>query len=170
MAGLNKAMIIGNLGSDPTVTYTQSGTAVAKITVATSETWNDKNSGEKKEKTEWHRITFFGKQAETIGRYMTKGSQIYVEGKLQTSQYEKDGVTRYSTDIIANNFQFTGSKQQGQQANLNQQNQGGFSQSSNGQANQSGGFQQANNTGNFQQQNNNMQGQFQGPPDDDIPF
>lgn len=133
MAGLNKAMIIGNLGSDPTVTYTQSGTAVAKITVATSETWNDKNSGEKKEKTEWHRITFFGKQAETIGRYMTKGSQIYVEGKLQTSQYEKDGITRYSTDIIANNFQFVGGRGNSQAPGQGQQQSpGGFQQSQHG--------------------------------------
>lgn len=115
MASLNRVMIIGNLGKDPEVVYTQSGVAIAKITVATSETWNDKNTGEKKEKTEWHRVTFFNKQAETISKYMTKGSQIYVEGKLQTSQYEKDGVTRYSTDIIASNFQFIGSKQEGQQ-------------------------------------------------------
>ena len=133
MSGLNKVMIIGNLGRDPEGSYTQSGVAVCKITVATSEQWTDKTSGDKKEKTEWHRITLFGKQAETVNQYTKKGSQIYVEGKLQTSQYEKDGITRYSTDIIANNFQFIGSKSDNQSAgkqNYQQQapqNQGGFS-------------------------------------------
>lgn len=176
MAGLNKVMIIGNLGRDPEVTYTQAGMAVAKIAVATSETWNDKSTGEKREKTEWHRITFFGKQAETIGRYMSKGSQIYVEGRLQTTQYEKDGITRYSTDIIANNFQFIGSKGGG---NLQQQSQGGFQQQGQQggfQQGQPGGFQQpqTQQTGGFQQPPNDFgsgdQQGFQGPPDDDIPF
>ncbi|MDM8539432.1 single-stranded DNA-binding protein, partial [Desulfobacterales bacterium HSG17] len=111
-------------------TYTQSGTAVCKITVATSDEWKDKKTGEKKEKTEWHRITAFGSQAETIGRYMQKGSQVYVEGKLQTSQYEKDGITRYSTDIIVNNFQFIGKKdnQLPQQGGYQGQQTGGFQQ------------------------------------------
>lgn len=183
MAGLNKVMIIGNLGRDPEVTYTQSGVAVAKITVATSEAWTDKTSGEKREKTEWHRITFFGKPAETIGRYMSKGSQIYVEGKLQTSQYEKDGITRYSTDIIANNFQFIGSKgggnfqQQSQQGGGFQQpqNNGGFQQQA--PPAQQGGYQQqpqSGQTGGFQQPPNDFgsgdQQGYQGPPDDDIPF
>lgn len=197
MAGLNKVMIIGNLGRDPEVTYTQAGVAITKINVATSETWNDKNTGEKREKTEWHRITFFGKQAETIARYMSKGSQIYVEGRIQTSQYEKDGITRYSTDIMANNFQFLGSKgnqsqSQGQQGGFQQpQNTGGYQQN---QAAQQGGFQQPQNDfgqggvqqpqndfgqgsaqqpqndfgqGGFQQPQDNG---FQSPPDDDIPF
>lgn len=183
MAGLNKVMIIGNLGRDPEVTYTQSGVAVAKITVATSEAWTDKVSGEKREKTEWHRITFFGKPAETIGRYMSKGSQIYVEGRLQTSQYEKDGITRYSTDIIASNFQFIGSKgggnfqQQGQQGGGFQQpqNTGGFQQQA--PPAQQGGYQQqppVQQTGGFQQPPNDFasgdQQGYQGPPDDDIPF
>lgn len=159
MAGLNKVMIIGNVGRDPETTYTQGGVAVTKITIATSETWNDKTSGEKKEKTEWHRITFFGKHAETIGRYVSKGSQLYVEGKLQTSQYEKDGITRYSTDIIANVFQFLGGKKQDGQQNAGPQNyQGGFNNPQ-GTQNQSGGFNQ-----------NQQQGSFQGPPDDSVPF
>ncbi len=182
MAGLNKVMIIGNLGRDPEVTYTQSGVAIAKIAVATSEAWTDKASGEKREKTEWHRITFFGKPAETIGRYMSKGSQIYVEGRLQTSQYEKDGITRYSTDIIASNFQFIGSKgggvqQQGQQGGGFQQPQsnGGFQQQA--PPAQQGGYQQqpqSSQTGGFQQPPNDFasgdQQGYQGPPDDDIPF
>ena len=102
MAGINKAIIVGRLGRDPEVRYTPDGTAVANFSLATSEEWKDKQTGEKREKTEWHRVVFFGKQAETIGRYMTKGRQMYVEGRLQTSSYEKDGITRYSTDIIAN--------------------------------------------------------------------
>lgn len=153
MAGLNKVMIIGNVGRDPEVTYTTSGTAVAKIAVATSETWNDKNTGEKKENTEWHRITFFGKQAETIGRYVSKGSQLYVEGKLQTSQYEKDGITRYSTDIIANVFQFLGGKKQD-----GQQNAGGFQQQQS-YSKQPGDYQQQP-SGGFQPQ----PGQYEEPP------
>ena len=134
MAGLNKVMIIGNLGRDPETTYTQAGAAICKIAVATSETWNDKNTGEKREKTEWHRITSFGKQAETVEKHFSKGMQIYVEGKLQTSQYEKNGVTHYSTDIIMDKFLFIGNKNekpgQGQQP---QQNKGGFQQQQQGQ-------------------------------------
>jgi len=168
MAGVNKIIILGNLGRDPEVTYTQAGTAVCKITVATSESWNDKQTGEKKEKTEWHRITLFGKQAETVGQYMKKGSQIFIEGKLQTSTYEKNGETRYSTDIIASSFQFVGNKsdnagqQQGQQGQGFQQN-GGFQQPQQNQGvqQQQGGFQQ--NQG-FQNQGN--QG-YSTPPEDD---
>ena len=108
MAGLNKVMLIGNLGRDPEIRYSQQGLAIVSFSIATSEQWTDKNSGDKQEKTEWHRIVVFGKQAEICEKYLSKGSQIYVEGRLQTSQYEKDGITRYSTDIIANNFQFIG--------------------------------------------------------------
>jgi len=166
MASLNLMQVIGNLGRDPETTYTQSGTAVTKITVATSEVWNDKNTGEKREKTEWHRITFFGKQAETIGRYMSKGSQIYVQGKLQTSQYEKDGITRYSTDIIANHFQFIGSKQ-GDNSGFQQDSgmitpPGGFQQQA--------GFQQPQNQSGFQQQAPEAGTGFAQKQDDDIPF
>ncbi len=170
MSGLNKVMIIGHLGRDPETTYTQSGNAVSKISVATTENWTDKNTGEKKEKTEWHRVVFFGKQAETIAKYMAKGSQIYVEGKLQTSQYEKDGVTRYSTDILANNFQFLGGRDKPVDQNyFVQQNQ----------AQPSGAFQQQppQNQQSFQQP---AQQGFQQPQqqpasvvrleDDDIPF
>ncbi len=169
MAGLNKCMIIGFLGRDPEVTYTQSGTAIAKITVATSETWNDKNTGEKREKTEWHRVTFFGKQAETIGKFMSKGSQIYVEGKLQTSQYEKDGITRYSTDVIASQFQFIGGRGNSQAPTHNDQQQGGgFKQQP---QNNGGGFNQSNNGSGFQQNNGiGDNSGFQGPPSDNIPF
>jgi single-strand DNA-binding protein len=164
MASLNKTMIIGHLGRDPEVSYTPGGMAVAKLSIATSDTWNDKTTGEKKERTEWHRVTFFGKQAETIGKYTTKGSQLYVEGRLQTSSYEKDGITRYSTDIIASSFQFLDKKGD------NQQNQG-YQQPQ--QQPQQNGYQQPQPQQNgYQQQPGYQQnmGGFQPSPDDSIPF
>lgn len=106
---LNRAMIIGRLGQTPELKYGQSGTAVCSFSVATSESWTDKQSGQKQEKTEWHRITAFGKLAEICGKYLSKGKQVYVEGKLQTSSYEKDGQTHYVTKIIADNVIFLGS-------------------------------------------------------------
>ncbi len=165
--GLNKFMGIGNLTRDPENTFTQGGLAVCKFSIAINEKWKDQKSGQMKEKVEYARIVFFGKQAETIGRYMTKGSQIYVEGKLQTSQYEKDGITRYTTEIMGNNFQFIGGgkNQQQNSGRFQQQNNGGFQQQP------QGGFQQPQNNGGFQQgRNDNFGGQesgFQGPPDDD---
>ncbi|MDJ0781228.1 MAG: single-stranded DNA-binding protein [Desulfosarcinaceae bacterium] len=108
MAGINKVIIIGNLGRDPEVRYTQDGTAVANFTVATSESWTDRNTGEKKENTEWHRIVVWRRLAEICGEYLSKGRQVYVEGKLQTRSWEQDGVTRYTTEIIANTVQFLG--------------------------------------------------------------
>lgn len=113
MASLNKIMIIGNLGKDPEVSYTPSGMAVARFNVATTDYWNDKATGEKKEKTEWHRIVAFAKLGETCGRYLTKGKSVYVEGRLQTTSYEKDGITRYTTDIIASTIQFIGPRGEG---------------------------------------------------------
>ena len=110
MAGLNKVLLIGNLGRDPEVTYTPAGLAVARFSIATSETWNDKASGEKTVKTEWHRIVAFGKLAEVCGEYLVKGKQVYIGGRLQTSSWEKDGITRYSTDIIAAEMQMLGAK------------------------------------------------------------
>lgn len=110
MAGINKVILVGNLGKDPEVSYTPSGTAVAKFSIATSEKWTDKASGEKKDKTEWHRITAFGKLGEICGEYLSKGKQIYIEGRLQYGSYEKDGVTRYTTDIIASQMQMLGSR------------------------------------------------------------
>ena len=110
MAGINKVILVGNLGRDPEVSYTPSGTAVAKFSIATSEKWTDKETGEKKDKTEWHRITAFGRLGEICGEYLSKGKQVYIEGKLQYGSYEKDGVTRYTTDIIANQMQMLGSR------------------------------------------------------------
>ena len=112
MAGLNRATIIGNLGKDPEVRYSNQGTAICNMTIATSESWTDKSTGEKQEKTEWHRCVSFGKQAEVLGKYLVKGSQVYVEGKLQTRQYEKDGQTHYATEIVVQDFTFLGGGQQ----------------------------------------------------------
>lgn len=110
MPGVNKVIIVGNLGQDPEIRYLADGTAVANFRVATSETWKDKQTGEKKEKTEWHRIVAWRGLGELCGKYLSKGRQVYVEGKLQTRSWEKDGITRYTTEIVANEVQFLGSR------------------------------------------------------------
>ena len=107
--GINKVILVGNLGNDPEVRYTGSGTAIATLSVATSESWTDKQSGERQERTEWHRVKMFGKLAEIAGEYLKKGRQVYIEGSLRTDKYtDKDGIERYSTDIIANEMQMLG--------------------------------------------------------------
>ncbi|HEY0845776.1 MAG TPA: single-stranded DNA-binding protein [Noviherbaspirillum sp.] len=112
MASVNKVIIVGNLGRDPETRYMPNGDAVTNIAVATTESWKDKNTGEKKELTEWHRITFYRKLAEIAGQYLKKGSQIYVEGRLQTRKWtDKEGVERYTTEIIADTMQMLGSRQ-----------------------------------------------------------
>jgi len=111
MASVNKVILVGNLGRDPETRYMPDGGAVTNVSIATTESWKDKGSGEKQEKTEWHRVAFFGKLAEIAGEYLKKGSQIYVEGRLQTREWEKDGVKRYTTEIIANSMQMLGSRQ-----------------------------------------------------------
>jgi single-strand DNA-binding protein len=110
MAGVNKVIIVGNLGRDPEVRYTPDGTAVANFSVATSDQWTDKQTGEKKERTEWHRIVAWRRLGEICGEYLSKGRQVYVEGKLQTRSWEQDGVTRYTTEIIASDVQFIGGR------------------------------------------------------------
>lgn len=113
MASLNKVQLIGNLGRDPETRYMPNGEAVTNITVATTESWKDKNTGEKKEQTEWHRVTFYRKLAEVVGQYCKKGSTIYVEGKLQTRKWtDKDGVEKYTTEIIADTMQMLGGRPQ----------------------------------------------------------
>ena len=115
--GVNKCIIVGNLGKEPEMRYTASGGAIANITVATSETWKDKQSGESKEKTEWHKVTFFGKLAEIVGEYLHKGSKVYIEGRLETNKWQdKDGADRYTTSIIAKEMQMLDSKQSGSQS------------------------------------------------------
>ncbi|MDB5760542.1 MAG: ssb [Burkholderia sp.] len=112
MASVNKVIIVGNLGRDPETRYMPSGDAMTSIAVATTDTWKDKATGEKKEQTEWHRISFFGKLAEIAGQYLKKGSQVYIEGSLRTRKYtDKDGVEKYATDIRADTMQMLGSRQ-----------------------------------------------------------
>ena len=106
MAGINKAILIGRLGSDPEVRYTPSGAAVANFSIATSEEWKDKDTGEKKERTEWHRIVAWRKLGEICGEYLEKGRQVYVEGRIQTRSWEdRDGNKRYTTEVVAQNMQ-----------------------------------------------------------------
>ena len=111
---INKAILVGNLGKDPEVRYTPSGTAVANFSVATTERWKDKTPGEMKEQTEWHRIVAWGRLGEICGEYLSKGRQVYIEGRLQTRSWEKDGVTRYTTEIVANNMQMLGARNESQ--------------------------------------------------------
>lgn len=104
---VNKAILIGNVGADPEIRRNQSGEPIANIRLATSETWRDKNSGERKEKTEWHRIVVFGKLADVVEKYVVKGQKLYIEGKIQTREWEKDGIKRYSTEVVLSGFNST---------------------------------------------------------------
>ena len=109
--GINKVILIGNLGQDPEVKYMPSGGAVCNITVATTESWNDKDSGERQERTEWHRIVLFRRLAEIAGEYLRKGSKVYIEGRLQTRKWQgQDGQDRYTTEIVANDLQMLDSR------------------------------------------------------------
>ena len=112
MASVNKVILIGNLGRDPETRYLPNGDAVTSISVATTETWKDKN-GDKQEKTEWHRVSLFRRLGEIAGEYLKKGSQVYIEGRIEYREYEKDGQKRYTTDIIANEMKMLGSRQGG---------------------------------------------------------
>jgi len=98
--GVNKVILVGTCGQDPEVRYLPNGNAVTNLSLATSEQWTDKQTGQKVERTEWHRVSMFGKVAEIAGEYLRKGSQVYIEGKLQTREWEKDGIKRYTTEII----------------------------------------------------------------------
>lgn len=111
MASVNKVILIGNLGRDPEIRYMPSGDAIANVAIATSFKSKDKNTGEQKESTEWHRVSFFGRLAEIVGQYLKKGSTVYVEGRLQTRKYtDKDGIEKYATDIVAEQMQMLGGK------------------------------------------------------------
>ena len=110
MAGVNKVILVGNLGKDPEVRHLESGVPVASFSVATSESYNDKNSGEKKTVTEWHNVVLWRGLAEVAEKYLHKGDQVYIEGKLRTRQWEKDGVTRYSTEIVGENMTMLGGR------------------------------------------------------------
>lgn len=98
--GVNKVILIGNVGGDPEVRYLPNGNAVANVTLATSDSWKDKQTGQQQERTEWHRVVFFGRIAEVVGEYVRKGTKMYIEGRLQTREWEKDGVKRYTTEIV----------------------------------------------------------------------
>ncbi len=107
--GINKVILVGNLGNDPEVRYSQGGAAITTISVATTEAWKDKQTGEQQERTEWHRVKFFGRLAEIAGEYLKKGRQVYIEGKLRTEKYtDKNGVEKYATDVIADEMQMLG--------------------------------------------------------------
>ncbi|USD64241.1 single-stranded DNA-binding protein [Vibrio sp. SCSIO 43136] len=166
--GINKVILVGNLGNDPEIRYMPNGGAVANITIATSESWRDKATGEQREKTEWHRVALFGKLAEVAGEYLRKGSQVYIEGQLQTRKWQdQSGQDRYTTEVVVQGFngvmQMLGNRQsqsappQGQ----SHQQQGGWGQPQQPRQPQQSRLQQ------------NHQPQYNEPPmdfDDDIPF
>ena len=133
MAAVNKVILVGHLGRDREVRYTPDGKAICNFTMATTDSWKDKNSGEKKERTEWHRIVFYQRLAEIVAEYVKKGSKVYVEGSLRTRSWEQDGVKRYATEVIANEMQMLDSRG----------GEGGGSSSSNssGNGNNQGGYQ-----------------------------
>lgn len=174
--GVNKVILVGTCGQDPEVRYLPNGNAVTNLSLATSEQWTDKQTGQKVEKTEWHRVSMFGKVAEIAGEYLRKGSQVYIEGKLQTREWEKDGIKRYTTEIVVDmqgTMQLLGGRPQG-----DQQNQGG---GNNYQQQQSAPRQQAQRPAPQQQQpqrDSRPAPQQQAPQpapdfdsfDDDIPF
>ena len=168
MASINKVILVGNLGQDPEVKYMPSGGAVTNLSIATTDTWKDKATGEKRENTEWHRVVFFNRLAEIAGEYLRKGSQVYIEGNLRTRSWEDNGVKKYSTEIVAREMQMLGSKGGGSSdysPKPQQQQGGGASQQSQGGQQQGGG----------QGQQPSQQSQQQAPQnfdnfDDDIPF
>ncbi|EKY4878222.1 single-stranded DNA-binding protein [Vibrio diabolicus] len=173
--GINKVILVGNLGNDPEIRYMPNGGAVANITIATSDSWRDKATGEQREKTEWHRVVLFGKLAEVAGEYLRKGSQVYIEGQLQTRKWQdQSGQDRYSTEVVVQGFngvmQMLGGRGQGGGAPMGgQQQQGGWGQP------QQPAQQQYNAPQQQQQQQapQQPQQQYNEPPmdfDDDIPF
>lgn len=177
--GINKVILVGNLGADPEVRYTASGTAITSLSVATSESWTDKQSGEKQERTEWHRVKLFGRLAEIAGEYLKKGRQIYIEGSLRTDKYtDKQGVERYSTDIVASEMQMLGGGAEG--GGMGGGGGGGFQQrgQGGGGGGRSGGGGGGNRGGggDYNRGGNDMPRQAPAPADtggfddDDIPF
>ena len=143
--GVNKVILVGNVGGDPETRYMPSGGAVTNLTLATSESWKDKQTGQPQERTEWHRVVFFNRLAEIASEYVRKGSKVYVEGSLRTRQWEQDGVKRYTTEIVASEMQMLDSRQGGAQSGSQDgANTGGFApQQGGGQAPAQGYNQQA---------------------------
>lgn len=164
--GINKVILVGNLGNDPETRFMPNGNPVTNISIATSESWKDKQSGQQQERTEWHRIVFFNRLAEIAGEYLKKGSKVYIEGALRTRQWDKEGQKHYSTEIIANEMQMLDGRSDGGMG-------GGFNQN-NQPPNAGGGNSEFGSGGG---QGNGSQGgsqDFSAPPpeafDDDIPF
>lgn len=158
--GINKVILVGNLGQDPEIRYTADGRPIANFSIATSESWKDKNSGEKREKTEWHRVVVFGKLAEICGEYLCKGRQVYIEGKLQTRKWQgQDGQDRYTTEVVIDGFtgtmQMLGTRDGG----------GGGPRSAAGGGRGGGGA-----GGGYQQDQGYPQQPYQNDKEDDIPF
>jgi single-strand DNA-binding protein len=140
MASINKVILIGNLGRDPEVRYTPNGAAICNITVATSRNWKDKNSGEKMEETEWHRVVFFDRLAEIAAEYLKKGRSVYVEGRLKTRKWtDKDGIEKYTTEIMGDSMQLLGSREGGGGGGGDEGGGGGYSRGSQGGGGNGGG-------------------------------
>ena len=158
--GINKVILVGNLGQDPEIRYTADGRPIANFSIATSESWKDKNSGEKREKTEWHRVVVFGKLAEICGEYLSKGRQVYIEGKLQTRKWQgQDGQDRYTTEIVIDGFtgtmQMLGTREGGSGGGGGPRRAAGGSEPSGGGYGQDQGYPQQ---------------PYQNDKEDDIPF
>ncbi|MDA9050012.1 single-stranded DNA-binding protein [Pseudomonadales bacterium] len=178
--GINKVILVGNLGNDPETRSMPNGSAVTNISIATTESWKDKNSGQQQERTEWHRIVFFNRLAEIAGQYLKKGSSVYIEGALRTNQWEKDGQKHYTTEIIANEMQMLGGRGDGggntgggngggrpeYGSNNSNSNDGGYDQS---RGNDNSGY-----NGGGNNQGNKQSNDYAAPPkddfNDDIPF
>ena len=177
--GINKVILVGNLGNDPDMKYANSGSAIARLSIATSEQWNDKNTGDKQERTEWHRVVFFGRLAEIAGEYLRKGSQVYIEGSLRTDKYtDTNGVEKYSTDIVGREMQMLGGRSGGMGDNAGG---AGFGAAPQQQAAPNAGYSQPQQSNQSPQQSGQQpaqQSQPQANPapapssdfDDDIPF
>ena len=168
--GINKVILIGNLGQDPEVRYMPQGGAVANLTVATSESWTDKATNEKKEQTEWHRIVIYNRLAEIAGEYLRKGSKIYIEGKLKTRKWQdKDGIERYTTEVIANELQMLDGRGDNQQQGGMGGQQGGYQRPQQAPQQQQGSYQKPSQPqqqqGGYQQQ----QGGYQQPAQQTAP-
>jgi single-strand DNA-binding protein len=162
MASVNKVIIVGNLGRDPEVRYTPNGDSITNVTIATTDSWKDKATGEKKEATEWHRVVFFGKLAEIAGQYLKKGRQVYIEGALRTRKWtDKEGVERYTTEIVANEMKMLGSREGNGDQSSDRGSQAGASRPSGG-----AGEARPNNTGGQSAAAGNSFNDFE----DDIPF
>jgi len=172
--GINKVILVGNLGNDPETRFMPNGNAVTNVSIATSESWKDKQSGQQQERTEWHRVVFFNRLAEIAGEYLKKGSKIYVEGSLRTRSWDKEGQKHYSTEIVASEMQMLDGRNDGGMGGGGGYNQNNQGNQGNQQSNAGGGSNQGYGSGGA---NSGAQGggqEFSSPPpeafDDDIPF